>query len=55
MFSYETLGMLSRRNIRGLSNILRRCYAATESAHNAAKESVNTEELRLTFASPVEV
>uniref|UniRef100_A0A2K6WPE5 F-ATPase delta subunit n=1 Tax=Onchocerca volvulus TaxID=6282 RepID=A0A2K6WPE5_ONCVO len=44
--------MLARRSIHRLSNILRRCYAAA--AETATKE-VNTEELRLTFASPVEV
>ncbi|VDN05282.1 unnamed protein product [Thelazia callipaeda] len=46
--------MLSRRN--GLSNILRRCYAAG-SAQKAPKETPasNVDELRLTFASPTEV
>lgn len=55
---YEILRMLSGRSIHGLSNILRRCYAAAaETAQNVAKEApaVNAEELRLTFASPVEV
>ncbi|EFO24487.2 ATP synthase subunit delta [Loa loa] len=50
--------MLSGRNIKGLSNILRRCYAAAvETAQNATKEAsvANIDELRLTFASPIEV
>ncbi|VDN83338.1 unnamed protein product [Brugia pahangi] len=49
--------MLSRRNIHRLSNILRRCYAAVETVQNVTKEApaINVDELRLTFASPVEV
>ncbi|KAM3718226.1 ATP synthase subunit delta [Dirofilaria immitis] len=47
--------MLARRGIRGLSNILRRCYAATAESAQSATKDVNAEELRLTFASPAEV
>uniref|UniRef100_A0A0R3RWN7 F-ATPase delta subunit n=1 Tax=Elaeophora elaphi TaxID=1147741 RepID=A0A0R3RWN7_9BILA len=47
--------MLSGRNIHRLSSILWRCYATAETSHTAANEAVNTEELRLTFASPAEV
>ncbi|MCP9263925.1 ATP synthase subunit delta, mitochondrial [Dirofilaria immitis] len=46
--------MLARRGIRGLSNILRRCYAATAESAQSATKDVNAEELRLTFASPAE-